>query len=520
MQIRQWDAVVVGGGVAGLSAAQMLGRAGRSTLVLDAGAPRNRFAAHMHGVLGHDGVDPAELLRRGRAEVAAYGVVVEAATVVDVVDQGDALRVRRADGGEERARSLVVTTGVRDELPDIPGLVPLWGESVLHCPYCHGWEVRGRRLGVLATSPASIHQIELVRQWSEDVTAFTALAGPLDPSVEERLTARGIRIVTSPVVEVVPAGGALSGIRTADGTDHALDAVFAAPAARRLDGFLDGLGLIRVDGADGALVADERGATSHPRIFAAGNTIAPYGNVPLSMGTGSMAGAGANAALVAEDASLAVADARRVRRNAAWEERYSAEERVWSHRVNATLAAVVEPLPVGRVLDVGCGEGADAVWLAEHGWDATGVDVSATAIARATDAAASRGLEADRVRFVSGDAASALPDGAFDLVTASFLHSWEDDFPRIGILRSAADRVAPGGRLLVISHAAPPPWSSAETHAHAPVMLSPAEELALLALDTAEWTPELVEVRARAATAPDGSPAHLDDGVLLLRRRG
>lgn len=510
MQKNTWDAVVIGGGVAGLSAAQMLGRARRRTLVVDAGEPRNRFAAHMHGVLGHDGVDPQELLARGRDEVRAYGVEFVTGEVAAVDDLGDQLAVRRADGATDLARTLVVATGIQDDLPDIPGLAPQWGRGVLHCPYCHGWEVAGRRLGVLATSPASIHQIELVRQWSDDVTAFTALAGALDMEVAERCAARGIRVVEVPVAEVVSRDGRLTGVRTADGAEHRLDALFTAPAPRLGDEFLGGLDLARTDGV---LAVDARGATSHPRVFAAGNVVAPYGNVPLSMGTGSMAGAGANAALVTEEAERAVSTRRR---NANWEARYADDPAVWSGKVNATFAAAAAALAPGTALDIGCGEGADAVWLAQRGWQVTGVDVSATAVERATAAARARGFNGDRARFVAADATAELPAGPFDLVTASFLHSWEPDFPRLDILRAAGDRVAPGGALLVISHAAAPPWS----HGHdVPPMLSPAEELTLLAPDPAVWTVEIADVRGRATTSPDGDPAMLDDGVLLLRRR-
>ncbi len=258
------------------------------------------------------------------------------------------------------------------------------------------------------------------------------------------------------------------------------------------------------------------------QVFAArwrsGNVTARYGNVPLSMGAGSMAGAAVNAALVAEDAVRAV-DLRRRERNAHWEERYAADERFWSGRVNATFAAVAETLAPGAALEVGCGEGADAVWLAERGWRVTALDVSETAVRRGAEAARARGLEEERIRFVAADGVDALPEGGFDLVASSFLHSWEPDFPRIALLRASAERVAPGGALLVISHAAPPPWSRELPH-DLPAMLSPTEELSLLGLDPDEWTPELVEIRPRAATSPDGEPALLDDGVLLLRRAG
>lgn len=518
---RQWDAVVIGGGVAGLSAAQMLGRARRRTLVLDAGAPRNRFAAHMHGVLGHDGADPVGLLARGREELTRYGVAVDAAEAVSVEEDAAVLRITRGDGRIERARAVVVATGIRDALPDIPGLAEHWGTAVLHCPYCHGWEVADRRLAVIATSPASVHQIELVRQWSEEVTAFVAAAGPLDDAVMSRLGARGIRVIEAPVVSATTEAGRLTALVDASGASHEVDAVFVGPAPEIALPFLDALGLARTDQPGAPLRVDAVGSTSHPRVWAAGNVTAPFANVPVSMGAGSMAGAAVNAALVADDAARALA-ARRDERNAHWEARYTEGTRFWSGRVNATTADVIADLgaPAGRTaLEIGCGEGADAVWLAEQGWRVTAVDVSPTAVERARAVAVEHGLDEARVRFLAVDAVGGLPDAErFDLVVSSFLHSWEFDFPRIGILRDAAALVAPGGRLLAVSHAAVPPWSSHDDH-DAPVLRTPAEEVDLLDLDPAEWTVELAEVRPRAATTPDGTPATLDDGVLLLRRR-
>lgn len=200
-----------------------------------------------------------------------------------------------------------------------------------------------------------------------------------------------------------------------------------------------------------------------------------------------------------------------------WEARYSDADRVWSGRPNATLVDVVRDLTPGRALDLGCGEGGDVLWLAAQGWSVTGLDLSETALGRARAEALARGLAID-VR--QADLGAEWPvEGVFDLVASSFLHSMVE-LPRIPILRRAADLVAPGGVLAVVSHAASPPWA-AHSHRHEgmPVLASPEEELAALALDPAEWTPRLVETRERAATAPDGDDVVLLDGVLLLERR-
>lgn len=211
-----------------------------------------------------------------------------------------------------------------------------------------------------------------------------------------------------------------------------------------------------------------------------------------------------------------------------WEERYAGAGPVWSGRVNRTLADAVEGLPPGRSLDLGCGEGGDVVWLAEHGWRATGIDISETAIARARAAAAERGIAGSRIRFVAADLAAwaeapAAVDGAdepFDLVTASFLQS-PVELPRERILRAAAGRVAPGGSLVLIAHAAPPPWAQGDHWAED--LPSPESELAALGLDardseTDEWIVAVAEVRRREALDPDGRPASLEDSLVVVRR--
>ncbi len=199
-----------------------------------------------------------------------------------------------------------------------------------------------------------------------------------------------------------------------------------------------------------------------------------------------------------------------------WEERYAASVAVWSGRVNAVLGDIVAELEPGRALDLGCGEGGDAVWLARQGWQVTGVDVSSTAVGRARGAAAASGV-ADRTRFVVVDLADWQDEGGYDLVAASFLHS-PVEFPRTEVLRRAAGSLSRGGHLLVVGHAALPPWADApDGHEHS--FLGPDEELAALSLEPAEWVPVLAETRPREATGPDGERATLEDAVLLVRRR-
>lgn len=535
MQENSWDVIVAGGGPAGLSAALMLGRARRRTLVIDAGSPRNRFAAHMHGVLGQEGAPPGAFLARAQAEVEEYGVERRGGAIERIEREPDGLRVATVDGAVLRARALIVATGLTDDLPEIPGLAQRWGETVLHCPYCHGWEVRDQRLGVLTTSPFGLHQAELIRQWSDRVTVFSAGLGEVTPETEARLRARGVELEPEPVAELLGEGAVLQAVRLRDGREVPVDAVFTVGAPRPHDGFLAPLELARSETPWGSFLAvDAMGQTSDARIWAVGNVANPAANVPLSIGAASFTGAAVNAALVAADFDAAVASAAEPSATAAepkadahdtswpqvapadfWEERYAGSDKVWSGNVNAVLANVASLLPPGRALDLGCGEGGDVIWLARHGWDATGADISPTAIRRAATAAEAAGVDAGRARFLATDLAE-LPEGAYDLVTASFLHS-PVALAREDILRSAAERVAPGGHLLITSHAGPPPWAEAsDTHHHR--FPTPQEEVESLGLDPQQWQVVVAEVRTRETTAPDGEPTTIDDGVVLIRR--
>lgn len=197
-----------------------------------------------------------------------------------------------------------------------------------------------------------------------------------------------------------------------------------------------------------------------------------------------------------------------------WESRYAESGQVWSGRVNRSLMGVAAELPVGRALDLGCGEGGDSIWLAERGWTVTGVDISATAVHRADRFARDRGLGTDRIRFTAADLGSWSTEQRFDLVSACFLQS-PVTLPRADILRAVLPLVDPGGTVVIISHAAPPPWSRLQHGGH--VFLTPDQEISALELSDA-WTVVTAEVRSRDATGPDHERAVLDDTVVVVRR--
>ncbi|MFF8870236.1 NAD(P)/FAD-dependent oxidoreductase [Streptomyces massasporeus] len=287
----KYAVVVVGGGAAGLSAALVLGRARHRTLVVDAGEPRNAPAAHMQGYLTRDGMPPAEFLALGREEIARYGVELVRDRVVEVTRgedlsevrnrafteaQGEDFTVVLSGGRTVRARRLVVATGLKDELPAVAGVAERFGRDVLHCPFCHGWEVRDQPFGVLATSPASVHQALMVSQWSKDVRFFLHTVAEEELSDEDlrRLAAAGVEVVPGEVAGLVVEDDRLTGIRLADGTEHARSVLFLAPRAVPQTGLLEGLGAELHDTPFGAYpVVDATGLTSVPGVWAAGNAI-------------------------------------------------------------------------------------------------------------------------------------------------------------------------------------------------------------------------------------------------------
>jgi thioredoxin reductase len=271
----KYAVVVVGGGAAGLSAALVLGRARLRTLVIDAGEPRNAPAAHMQGYLSRDGMPPAEFLDIGREEIARYGVELVRDRVVEVEKDED-FTVVAAGGRTVRARRLVVATGLKDGLPAVVGVAERFGRDVLHCPFCHGWEVRDQPFGVLASSPASVHQALMVSQWSKDVRFFLHTVAEEELSDEDlrRLAAAGVEVVPGEVTELVVEDDRLTGIRLAEGTTHPRSVLFTAPRPVPQTGLLERLGAELHETPFGAYpVVDPTGLTTVPGAWAAGNAI-------------------------------------------------------------------------------------------------------------------------------------------------------------------------------------------------------------------------------------------------------
>ncbi|MBM4522245.1 FAD-dependent oxidoreductase [Rhodococcus hoagii] len=308
-----YDVVVVGGGAAGLEGALMLARSRRSVLVIDAGEPRNAPAEGVHGFLSRDGIAPADLTRLGADEVRRYGGEIADGAVSDIRRVDDGFSVVLADGRSVDARRVLVTTGLTDELPDVPGVRERWGRDVLHCPYCHGWEINDEPVGVLGTGPMSVHQALMFRQWTDDVTLFLHTAPQPTDDEREQLAARGIRIVTGRVAELVIDDDRLAGVRLDDGTVVDRRALVVAPRfAARVDA-LTSLGVeTELEPMSGGrfVPSDWSGLTKVPGLWVAGNVTDVKAQVLAAAAGAATAAVAINNDLIAEDTARAVAERR------------------------------------------------------------------------------------------------------------------------------------------------------------------------------------------------------------------
>ena len=294
------EVIVVGGSFAGLSAAMQLARARRRVLVIDAGRPRNRFAEHAHGFFGQDGKPPAQIVAEAIAQLDAYPTVqrIDGEVRTAERDADGRFHVMLSDGRRASADRLILAIGIRDELPALPGLAERWGISVLHCPYCHGYEVSGQRLGVLATHPLSVHQAILIPDWGP-TTWFTQ--GVVEANKEEAalLDARGVRIERSPVVEILGDAPRIEALRLADGQVVAIDALFVGARTVMASDLAQQLGCAFDEGPLGSAIrVDTWKQTSVAGVFAAGDASSLMTNATFASASGVAAGVGAHRSLI------------------------------------------------------------------------------------------------------------------------------------------------------------------------------------------------------------------------------
>ncbi|WAC65409.1 FAD-dependent oxidoreductase [Agrococcus sp. SL85] len=513
---RRVDVAVVGGSAAGLAAALQLVRQRRSVVVVDDGTPRNAPAAHMHGYLGREGAAPADLRAIGREEVRGYGAEVLDGRVVAVRREGPLLRVELTGGGALLARRVVVATGLVDEPARDRGPRRALG------PRGHPLPVLPRPRGARPPRRAGrrgapgLHAAQLLRHLTPHLVVVLHDGVAADPAAVEALVASGVPVLAGTVRRVADAGGDLS-VELADGTALSADAVLTGSRFRPRVEALAPLGLeasAHASGMGEVLAADATGRTAADGVFAAGNVVDPGQQVLHAAASGSMVGAHVAFSLAADDIAAA---ARPDAVEAEWDARYAGEDRVWSGNPNGTLVAEVEGLAPGRALDVGAGEGADALWLAERGWRVTATDVSGRALERAGAEAARRGLEVELLR-VDATAPDAYEREAFDLVSLQY-----GSFRRSPDGRGLANllgAVAPGGTLLVVAHdlaVVQEPLDPAEgTRAFDPLAFVGVDEIAAAIEADAGWRVEVRETRPRPSGAR--SAHHVHDVVLRAVR--
>ena len=306
----EWDCVIVGGGAAGLSAALVLGRARRRTLLIDEGQQSNLAAHGIGGLLGHDGGPPAELYAAGRAELAAYPTVeVRRGTVTTGISDDGSFVLELADGSRVRSRRVLLATGMDYEAPPIAGLAELWGRSAFHCPFCHGWEARDQPLAVLAQGERAMHMALMLRGWTDDVVVLTNGEPGLDPAHREQLNSVGVTIDEREIAEFVSESGELAAIEFTDGPSLARRGVLVAASLHQRSTLAAQLGVavlppgpVLVD----AIEVDPFHRTSVPNVFAAGDLSTAVPQVAAAIAAGSMAATAIVQSLLGDDFGLPV----------------------------------------------------------------------------------------------------------------------------------------------------------------------------------------------------------------------
>jgi thioredoxin reductase/SAM-dependent methyltransferase len=514
---RHCDVAVIGGSAAGLAAALQLGRQRRSVIVVDSGEPRNAPAAHMHGYLGREGAPPSELMAIGREEVRSYGVEVLTGRAVDVARTDDGrFAVELAGGHAVVARRVLAATGLVDELPEIDGLADHWGGDVVHCPFCHGFEVRDRRIVQIVSHRTGLHPAGLWRQLSARFSVVLHDGVDADDPEVQVLRAAGVDVVDDQVRRVLTGGdGHVAGVELAGGGRIDAGVVAVGPRFRARAEAFAALGLeltAHPSGLGEVVEAAPTGETSVAGLYAAGNVRDPRQQVLHAAADGSLVGSTIAFSLAAEDVEAA---ARPSPQEAEWDHRYQGGP-TWSGDPNGALVQEVEGLPPGRALDVGAGEGGDAIWLAERGWQVTASDVSRRGLDHVAALAGERGVPVECLH-TGADAPGAFAPGTFDLVSAHYV-----PIPRApdrrGV-RNVVDAVAPGGTLLVVSHDLEPMREADGDRPHGPMIdpdayVGPADFAEVLAACPG-WEIEVHERRPR----PGGHALHVDDVVLRARRR-
>ena len=472
----------------------------------------------MHSYLGHEGLPPAELAAIGRREVRNYGGEVLDGRVADVARTEDGhFRLELVGGHSIVARRVLAATGLVDVLPVIPGLAARWGRDVIHCPFCHGFEFRDRRIVQIVTHRAGLHTARLFRQLSARFTVVVHEYVDVERSELDLLAASGVAVVGGPARRIVTgADGRVAAVELADGARIEADAVVVGPRYRpRVEPFAS-LGLVATPHPSGLgdhVETDGSGETAIPGLYAAGNVTDPSQQVLQAAANGSRVGAMISSSLADEDIRNA---ARSSAIEADWDHRYG-DGPMWSGNPNGTLVHEIGDLAPGRALDVGAGEGADSIWLSEHGWKVTANDISTRALSRLAAEAQRRRLSVD-CNHADANALDPFENAAFDLVSAQYASIPRS--PDRRAVNNVLNAVAPGGTLLVVSHDLEPMRAPIDTETNSrafdPDAYVTVDDFVAVLADSPTWDIEVFEKRPRPSGAT--SSHHVEDVVLRARK--
>ncbi|MCF2494394.1 NAD(P)/FAD-dependent oxidoreductase [Dyadobacter chenhuakuii] len=299
MENTDFEVIIIGGSYAGLSAAMSLGRSLRKTLVIDSGKPCNAQTPHSHNFLTQDGRTPKDIALLGKEQVANYPTVQFHDGLAETGRKTEnGFEIATATGDTFTAKKLIFATGLKDQMPDIAGYAECWGISVIHCPYCHGYEVKNEKTGILANGDTGFEYAKLISNWTKDLTIFTNGPSELTPEQTEKISTRNIRIVDKPIASLIHKNGLLEKIVFKDQSEEPITAIYSRPAFKQHSAIPEQLGCALTE--TGLIKLETFQQTTVPGIYAAGDNSHMARSVALAVSSGSMAGALINRELIEE----------------------------------------------------------------------------------------------------------------------------------------------------------------------------------------------------------------------------
>ena len=297
--VNQYEVIIIGGSYSGLSSAMALGRALRKVLVLDTGKPCNRYTPHSHNFITQDGETPYDIFQKAKSQVLAYPTVdFRENKVLTVLKTEEGFEVKTSDDSFF-TKKIILATGIKDIFPDIKGFEDCWGKSILHCPYCHGYEVRNQQIAVIGNGDIGYDFAKLIYQWSNNISLLTDGTSTLSKEQSDKMTSKGIRIIENKIEEFLHTEGQIESIKLSENMDLSVDAVFARISFKQSTNFAENLGCSFLP--SGYIQVDEMQRTSVRGVYAVGDSTSMMRSVSVAVATGTKAGAMVNKELIEEE---------------------------------------------------------------------------------------------------------------------------------------------------------------------------------------------------------------------------